>query len=110
MRVWSVTLICALLLTSVAFAGEKKAKTKKIEGRIVKIDNKRIMIEMPDEAGGPGVMRTYAFYDENTTVTLDGKESDLRHLAQRMHVVITMDSKLMAKTVAADSGNDKKKQ
>jgi len=109
MRVLSVVLMCALLATSVAFAGGKKEKDKKIEGRITKIDNKRITIEMPDEAGGNGVMRTYAFYDNNTTVTLDGKESDLRHLAQRMHVVITMDSKLMAKTVAADSGNDKKK-
>jgi len=110
MRAWTAALVCTVLMALVAsplLAADKKSGGKTLEGRIVKIDNIRITIEMPDERGGKGVMRTYANYDNSTTVTIDGKDAKMKDLTQRMHVVITVGGKNTAKSIAADTGNDK---
>jgi len=103
-----ITIICGLLLSSTAFAGDKKGAPKTIEGRITKFEKARIVVEVINSNGT--TTHAMIYMDNKIKVTIDGKEAKVSDLNQRMHVVVTMRNSLIADSIAADSGNDKKKQ
>ncbi len=107
MKHYVTVALVLLLLSPIAFAKGKKQSTT-YEGTIAKIDKNRINVNFTDSNNQN--LRTMAYVDNDTVITLDGKPAVLRDLAPSMFVTMKMANNLIAASIdARNRGNDWKR-
>jgi hypothetical protein len=95
--------VVLVISSAVAFGGTKKKHGGKTwDGYIAKASSGTMVIEITNPNGTNSHVVTY--FDNSIKITLNGKPANLRDLRLRMHVVVKMRNKIVADSIAADTG------